>query len=107
MKKRKIEKLNQMSLTCPLASLASLWTNISPMLNTRWGQHAPYNKFCFTSTGEQAVTGCLAIAVAQIAAYYQHPTSFNGHSYDWDAILSADTVSVSDVQASNSVGHLG
>lgn len=83
-----------------------LWANISPMLSTRWGQRAPYNMFCFTDSGQQAVAGCVAIAVAQIVAYHHSPSEYNGHVYDWNAILQSDTVSVTDTIAANSVGHL-
>ena len=79
---------------------------VEPMLETNWGQGTPYNKYCFTSQGLQAVAGCVAIAVAQITAYHQWPESFNGHQYDWDSILASDTVNPTDTTASNSVGHL-
>lgn len=77
-----------------------------PMLTTNWGQGAPYNMYCFTETNEQAVAGCIAIATAQICAYHQWPEEFNGHVYDWEAILASDKVSVNNTIAANSVGHL-
>lgn len=80
--------------------------NVPPLLSTRWHQYAPYNKDCFTSNGEQAKAGCVAIAVGQTVACHRQPTSYGGHSYNWDAILQNDTVSVTDTIASNSVAEL-
>ena len=57
------------------------------MLDTRWGQdEAPYNSECFKDNGEQAVVGCVALALAlgQIMAYHKEPQSYNGHIYYWD-----------------------
>ncbi len=51
-------------------------------LATRWHQGTPYNNDCFTGNGDQAPAGCVAIAIAQIMAYHQHPTTYN-----WDAML--------------------
>lgn len=80
--------------------------HIPPMLTTQWSQGAPYNKFCFTPSGNHASAGCIPVALGQIVAYHQFPTSYDGHVYDWDSILQDSTVSVYDVSASNSVGHL-
>lgn len=60
---------------------------VPALLSTKWGQKTPYNTYCFTNAGEQSVTGCVAIAGAQLIAYYQYPSSYNGHSYYWSYIL--------------------
>ena len=78
----------------------------APLLSTTWGQHSPYNNYCFTNNGQQAVAGCMAIAASQIVAYHNYPSSYNSHYYDWSAILSSSNVSPSDPVASNSVAHL-
>lgn len=54
---------------------------------TEWHQGSPYNKKCFTSDGQLAYAGCVAIAMAQIMAYHQHPDT-----YDWDVMLTSSTV---------------
>lgn len=54
------------------------------LLDTKWGQGWPYNYECFTTTGEQAVTGCAAIAMGQIMRYHKQPQTYNGHQYFWD-----------------------
>lgn len=51
-----------------------------------WGQREPLNKYCYTSNGEQALVGCVAIAVAQIMYYYGHNHTYNGTAYDWNII---------------------
>lgn len=55
------------------------------LLDTQWGQEeAPYNSECFKDNGEQAVVGCVALALGQIMAYHKEPQSYNGHIYYWD-----------------------
>lgn len=57
---------------------------IFPLLETQWGQELPYNLECPTNSGgEYAHAGCVAVALAQVMAYHQHPASFNGHTYHW------------------------
>lgn len=44
---------------------------VAPMLNTQWGQGAPYNYYC----PNQWPVGCAALAMAQIMNYWQFPES--------------------------------
>lgn len=37
----------------------------APKCKVYWDQIAPYNKYCFTKNGEQALAGCVAVAAAQ------------------------------------------
>lgn len=90
----------------PLEPEFDYWVTVAPLLTTKWGQNAPYNNYCYTSNNEQAIAGCVAIATAQICAYHQSPLSYNGHVYNWDAMLQNATVSVTDSVASNSVANL-
>lgn len=48
-------------------------SSISPMLMTQWNQHAPYNDQCPVFSGNHAVTGCVATAMAQVMNYHQFP----------------------------------
>ena len=67
-----------------------------------WGQKSPYNKFCFTSNGSQAVTGCVPTAYAILMHYHKWPNCANekkvyhsgtgesimlGHNYEWNNML--------------------
>ena len=77
--------------------------NIVVYLETAtWGQDSPYNKFCFTSNGSQAVTGCVPTAYAILMHYHKWPACANekkvyhsgtgesmmlGHEYEWDNML--------------------
>lgn len=77
--------------------------NIVVYLETaEWGQDSPYNKFCFTSNGSQAVTGCVPTAYAILMHYHKWPNCANekkvyhsgtgesimlGHNYEWDNML--------------------
>lgn len=76
--------------TYPIEPYYGTWVTdsiVPALMSTKWGQRYPYNIYCFTNTGEQAVAGCVAIAAAQVMAYYQHPNSYNGHTYYWNNIL--------------------
>lgn len=65
----------------------SVWTTsqlISPLLITRWGQGNPYNKYCFTPNGSQAMAGCVPIAIAQLLTYYKHPKRILDYTVQWE-----------------------
>lgn len=49
---------------------------IYPMVTTQWDQRAPYNNLCPKySEYDQAVTGCVATAMAQVMNYHQQPAT--------------------------------
>lgn len=49
---------------------------ISPLIKTSWSQVAPFNLYCPEFNGENAPTGCVATAMAQIIKYFEAPTHF-------------------------------
>lgn len=51
-------------------------------------QYAPFNKYCFTTSGEQALVGCGPLAIGSILAYYNVPNYIGNRSLRWDAINS-------------------
>lgn len=57
-----------------------------------WHQYYPYNKYCFTKTGKQAVVGCVALSIGQICSYHKYPTSIEGRAINWDNILSSEHI---------------
>lgn len=66
---------------------------VGPLLTTTWGQSHPYNLMTPTlSDGNNAVTGCVNTAQAQIMNYYEWPKQGHGVvSYELDGVLlSAD-----------------
>lgn len=80
--------------------------NVPPLLHTRWHQQAPYNNYCFTSDGQQAVAGCGAIATGQVVGYHRYPSTFVNHTYNWDAIMQYDSIPSTDITACNSVAEV-
>lgn len=48
-----------------------------PLIKTKWHQGAPYNNSCPIKQEHRAPAGCVAIAIGQIAAYYQRPVEEN------------------------------
>ena len=69
--------------------------NISTKLKTTWNQSPRYNKFCpyDTATSTLTVSGCTAVATAQIMKYFNHPATGYGHgeySHKNYGLLTAD-----------------
>ncbi|MCB0638518.1 MAG: C10 family peptidase, partial [Lewinella sp.] len=59
--------------------------NVEPLLTTRWDQPYPYNGLCPQDpfSGQRAVVGCVATAMAQVMRYHAHPAQGAGfHSYN-------------------------
>lgn len=53
------------------------------LVQTRWNQGSPYNKFCPRAEGEgRAYAGCVATAMSQVMNYWKYPThGYGQHSY--------------------------
>ena len=77
--------------TTPLWSDWKFHSGVAPIIKTKWGQEFPYNNHCPIKKGERAPAGCVAIAVGQIAAYFQRPSDEN-----WSVISSFGTKDNSD-----------
>ena len=61
------------------------WTEIEPLVKTKWNQSAPYNNSCPTIDGKNTLTGCVATAMSQIMKYHEWPKTGRGsHSYEWN-----------------------
>ena len=61
-------------------SSAAAKVTVTPLLgNIEWDQVTPYNKLCPTFTNGQAVTGCVATAMAQVIRYYRYPTQLKNN----------------------------
>ena len=75
------------------------WADIEPMILTQWDQYAPYNNLCpiDPDDGRRCITGCTAVAFAQVMYYHQWPEIGYGRtSYKWNSqTLSADFYNVS------------
>lgn len=71
----------------PIAPGTSRMTTIcEPRLTgflSKFHQNNPFNKYCFTSSGEQAVVGCVPLAVGTLLAYHEWPNNISGTSFDW------------------------
>ena len=89
--------------------------NVVVNLNTApWGQRAPFNNLCLTSTGASAATGCVPTAYSILMHYYKWPVAATetkvthsstgesitlGHNYDWDNMISNYSGTYSEAQA--------
>lgn len=60
---------------------------ISPQIQTRWDQVAPFNNQCPLYGTERTYTGCVATAMAQVMNYWKYPSVGQGSiSYDCEAL---------------------
>ena len=90
-------------------------TDIAPLINTKWGQAAPYNDKCYHYyTQQKCYSGCVTTAVAQIMNYWHWPeehahgefgdrynkyrTNFENGSFDWDNLLPSYDGAVSETE---------
>ena len=75
-------------LTFSVIACASMQAQeILPLIQTQWGQAAPYNMFCPKESlaGPNSLAGCGALAMAQVMRYLQEPSvSPKGEKYQWD-----------------------
>ena len=99
---------------------------VSPLIKTKWNQAEPYNDLCPYDKDykENAVTGCVATAMAQVMAYWKHPSKGMGYhsythpkygllsanfastKYDWDNLLSNYSSTSSDKTQRDAVATL-
>ena len=89
--------------------------NVVVNLNTApWGQRAPFNNLCFTSTGASAATGCVPTAYSILMFHHKWPVAAKsttvyhpgtgeahqiGYEYDWDNMISNYSGTYSEAQA--------
>ena len=98
-------------------------SSVAPLIRTKWNQKPPVNTLCPADTagpGGHCVTGCGAIAIAQIMNYWEHPVrgtgsfsytptshpeygvqsaNFGETVYDWDNMRNVYALEYSDVEA--------
>lgn len=90
----KLTKEQLRSMRTRRVAPAAEYTEINPLLTTRWNQDAPYNDFCpIDAYGQRSMTGCVATAMAQVMNYHKWPKTGTGsNSYEWydDNMLSCD-----------------
>ena len=71
--------LNFNSFRLPLS-----YTPDTYLLQTKWNQDYPYNKFAPKISGQATYAGCANTAIAQVLRYYKYPTASKGVvSYIW------------------------
>lgn len=63
----------------------SFTTECTKYTNTDWGQEHPYNFHC----PNWCLVGCGPLTVGQLMTYYKKPSSLEGHSFNWDLMLSS------------------
>ena len=80
---------------------ATTYADIEPMTETKWNQRAPYNNLCpyDATSGRRCVTGCVAVAFAQLMYYHRWPLHGTGsHSYEYKGQTYSADFSASEYQ---------
>lgn len=66
----------------PISTGMATGSAVKPLVQTKWDQMEPYNKYCAQYMHINVPTGCVATAMAQIMNYWQYPEKGTGvHSY--------------------------
>ena len=77
-----LNKATQRNGTANAVNATSSYTVGTHLVRTLWNQNPYYNKICPGTGSNQAVTGCVATAMAQIMKFWAYPTKGIGsHSY--------------------------
>ncbi|MBN2669627.1 MAG: C10 family peptidase [Bacteroidales bacterium] len=73
------------NLRLNLSNKSSVVDEVGPLLITTWNQSPYYNDLCpADGTGEHAVVGCVAVAMAQVMKYYNYPSQGEGSKSYYD-----------------------
>ena len=100
----------QLAMQRKPAADPSTTPSIEPLIPTNLNQGYPYNKYCPTIDGQNAVVGCVAVAITQAMMVQRYPdqgqgkftytdseggtgthtVDFENQYYDWDAIINCD-----------------
>jgi hypothetical protein len=115
--------INLKSGNPPMATMST--STVSPLLATQWNQSPYFNDMCpyDNVSGKNAVTGCVATAMAQVLKYWNWPAtgtgfhsyndntfgtqsaSFGGTSYAWSSM--PNTLSSSNTAVATLMYHCG
>ncbi len=71
-----------------------LYPQVAPLIWAKareWGQLSPFNNYCFTQSGEQALVGCAPVACGLIMSYYSWPETINNESILWRPMKKGST----------------
>lgn len=60
--------------------------SIGPLVPVQWEQSLPFNNEAPLIDGQRALAGCVSIAAAQLTAYHNYPSYYNGISLDWNLL---------------------
>lgn len=79
-----IEAQSLIPITPKPSEIDTTYTQVLPLINTKWNQDAPYNNLCYDANGNQALAGCTVIATAQLIYYLKpnHTLTINGTNID-------------------------
>ena len=108
---KQIKHLENRHVVATRGTESESWKDVAPLIKTQWNQDAPYNTKCpliyntATKKYQYPVTGCVAVAMAQVMYYWKCPKTatptipgyttyslginvpaLSSVSFDWDLI---------------------
>jgi len=100
------------------------YTVVDNMVESKWGQAAPFNYLCPTVGSVQTPTGCVATAMAQLMFFFKYPANSVGYgkhsvgdydntvkdtlgaSYEWDKLLAVYSKPIYTAAVKKRIGQL-
>lgn len=77
---------------------------LEPKCKVHWSQRYPYNKYCFTSDGKQALAGCVAIAGGQALTVLQPQMSIVS---SWNNIIQNPNSNTTKEEIAQLISYIG
>lgn len=78
------------------------------IIDCTWRQSSPFNAECYTYDGQQALVGCVPLAVGQIMYYWGKNYTYEGRYYNWQQMrnVKKNNSCPTDTAAWSGVQHL-
>lgn len=94
-------ELEARSLSAAWSRKTDVGEEVVALETAKWGQDAPFNRYCPTVNGQQTLTGCTATALSIILRYHQWPSQGTGTLPAYQYTVNGSTYSVDE----HELGH--
>lgn len=78
---------------------------VPPILNTIWGQGAPFNLQCPIEDEVRTIAGCVTVAISQVVAHLEKGDFPSGYNYNWDIIKSVGRIQDASEITNNTIDY--
>lgn len=118
---REMAAANAYGTVAENTSVSDSQADVEPLLQTRWNQDEPYNRFCPMTADGKSMTGCVATGMAQTMKFHEYPVkgigehtnsnapscsaNFGETTYDWANMTNTYSLASSEAEC-NAVATL-